>query len=117
MGNKAAAARRRIGWLRWVARILLIAWAAYWVFLTFTAGYGAVSVIYMVLVVAILGLTWRQELIGGVLLIMQVIFAWSTLGEMRFEMSQFYLLMIIPPLLVGVLLILCWFAVRFPPEE
>ena len=117
MGNRAAAARRRIGLLRWIARILLFAWAVYWVFLAITAGYGAVPIIYMVLIVAILALTWRQELIGGVLLILQVIFAWSTLGEMRFELSQFYLLMIIPPLLVGVLLILCWWAVRHPPAE
>ena len=117
MGNRAAAARRRIGWLHCTARILLFVWALYWVYLTFTAGHGVVPVIYMVLIVAILALTWRQELIGGVLLILQVIFAWSTLGEMKFELSQFYLLMIIPPLLVGVLLILCWWAVRHPPAE
>ena len=122
MANRAAAARRRIGVLRWVARVLLIVWAVYWVFLAFTGGYGAaghgaVSVIYMVLVIAILVLTWRQELTGGVMLILQVIFAWSTLGEMRFEFNQFYLLMIIPPLLVGILLILCWLAVRNPSAE
>ncbi len=117
MASKAAAARRRIGVLRWVARILLIVWAVYWVYLAFTGGHGVVPVIYMVLVVAILGLTWRQELTGGVMLILQVIFAWSTLGGMRFELSQFQLLMIIPPLLVGILLILCWWAVRNPPAE
>ena len=117
MGNKAAAARRRVGLLRWIARVLLFAWALYWLYLAITAGYGVVPVIYMVLVVAIIALTWRQELIGGVLLILQVIFAWSTLGEMRFELSQFYLLMILPPLLVGILLILCWIAVPNPPDE
>jgi len=117
MGNKAVAAMRRVGALRWVARLLCLIWAVYWLYLAITMGYGVVSVIYMVLVVAILALTWRQELIGGVLLILQVIFAWSTLGEMRFELTQFYLVMILPPLLVGILLILCWVAVRNPPAE
>ena len=122
MGNRAAAARRRIGLLRWIARILIFAWAIYWVYLAFTGGYGAdghgaVSVIYMVLIIAILALTWRQELSGGALLILQVVFAWSTLGDMRFEFNQFYLLMIIPPLLVGVLLILSWWLARHPPAE
>jgi hypothetical protein len=117
MGNQAAAARGRVRLLRWITRALMFVWAVYWVYLIFSGGHGIVPVIYMVLIVAILALTWRQELIGGVLLILQVIFAWSTLGEMRFELNQFYLLMIIPPLLVGVLLILGWWLARYPPAE
>jgi hypothetical protein len=117
MEKQAAAALRRAKLLRWITRLLMFAWAIYWVYLIFTGGYGIVPIIYMVLIVAILALTWRQELIGGVLLILQVIFAWSTLGEMRFELNQFYLLMIIPPLLVGVLLILGWWLARYPPAE
>lgn len=116
MDNQAAA-RRRVGLLRWATRVLVFAWAIYWIYLIFTGGYGVVPIIYMLLIVAILALTWRQELIGGVLLILQVVFAWSTLGEMRFELNQFYLLMIVPPLLVGVLLILGWWLARYPPAE
>jgi hypothetical protein len=117
MDQQAAAARRRTGLLRWIVRVLMFVWVIYWIYLIFTGGYGFVPVVYMVLIIAILALTWHQELIGGVLLILQVIFAWSTLGEMRFEFNQFYLLMIVPPLLVGVLLIFSWWLARYPPAE
>ena len=103
--------------LRWVARLLIVLWALYWIYFMFTSGTGVVSLIYMILVLAIVGLTWRQELTGGVLLILQVVFAWSTLGEASFQATTFNMLMVWPPLLVGVLLILNWWLARLPVVE
>ena len=121
--------------LRWIARIILIAWALIWLY--FYAGLAAaafeatglngalVPLIVLVAIVFALVVAWLLELFGALIFIAAAVFAWF-----QWEQPHWFSLATIclPMLLAGLLLIIAWAIARFgggaaaapaiaPPEE
>jgi uncharacterized membrane protein len=110
------------GWLRWGALVLLVPWAAFWVWFNVASGLhevrtegmgAAVSHLAMAaLMVAVVVVAWRLERVGGPLLI-----ALALIGARWF----FYphdlrvpLLLLGPPLVAGALLTIHGWWLRGP---
>jgi hypothetical protein len=102
----------------WIARILSLAWAAWWLFFAVASGIAEGSSTSGVIMHALLGppavaflvvaiLAWRWERLGGVLLVATGIgmgIAHYTMAHGRFLVAT--LLLAIPPLIAGLLFLI-----------
>jgi len=115
MSDTANAGRKLTEILRWIARVLLILWAAFWLYFNIGSIFywlgeqgpsGTVVHIAMVGVIVVLLLAaWLFELVGGILL---VLFALATFYQWGVHRPLVMLTLCLPPLIIGVLLITCW---------
>jgi hypothetical protein len=110
---------RPIRLLRYTARGLFIVWAAFWIFFNVASGAGELDslgimalishLLMPLLALMTLYFVWRQELFGGILLVLQAVFF-----SLFFHTREWFMLLTLPcPLLLsGVLLLVCWAASR-----
>ena len=101
--------------VRWIARVILLLWAAWWVIYGATKlsrelpaqGFGLEQMQTVAMLLAILLLlliSWRWEMVGAVLLLLAVVFAFLRFGWY----SWMGLLTLELPPLVAALLLFCW---------
>ncbi|MCC6443024.1 MAG: hypothetical protein IT210_06135 [Armatimonadetes bacterium] len=110
------------GWMRWVARGLALLWAGWWVFFGAASGIGEkltlpgillhTTVPGLAFLVSAL-LLWRFEAVGAFLLIAEglLIAVVYPMMAKRFPVSAILFVlatMALPPLLAGLLSLLCW---------
>lgn len=115
MGGSAKAAVTAATILRWIARVMLIFWAAFWLFFNIVSLFywlgeqgpqGTVGHLVMALVIIVLLFAaWFLELLGGILLIA---FSLLTFYQWGWHRPVVALTLCLPPLVMGVLFILCW---------
>jgi hypothetical protein len=120
MDEKGKKARPRAFVARWVARAILILWAAFWLYFNIGSTFywygeeglkGIVVHLAMVAIILVLFATaWFLELLGGILLI---VLAGLTFYQWGWHRPMVALTLCLPPFIVGVMLISCWFLSRF----
>ena len=108
--------------VRWIARVILIAWAAWWIFFSVASGIaempdlGAMALITHLMVPVEILLTlyvaWRWELAGGILLLLEVVIAWYFFDLYEPKALFVALTLALPAALAGVLFIACWLSWR-----
>ncbi len=97
--------------IRWIARILLILWAVFWLCFNVASGFGELAehgvgslvnhLVVAGLIVTALLIVWRNELLGGIVLL-----ALGVLGQVLFHpRANVAWSLTAPPVLVGLLLV------------
>jgi len=122
MDAKAKPGRMGTVAVRWIARGIIIAWAAWWIFFSVASGIaempdlGMMALITHLMVPVEILLTlyvaWRWELAGGILLLLEVIFAWYFFNLHEPKQLFVALTLALPATLAGVLFIACWLSWR-----
>ena len=106
---------------RWLLRIAMLIWAILWIWhgVAVLAGRGpagiepgARTVILLILVVIPALVMWWSEITAGIILIAEFILAWifaaSVFAEHEYAAALTFLILL-PALVLGLLLILCWY--------
>jgi hypothetical protein len=122
MDAKVMAGRTRTIVVRWIARGILLAWAGWWIFFSIASGIAEMPDLGMMALLAhlmvpaeiliTLYVAWRWELVGGILLLLEVVFAWFFFDLHEPKALFVALALALPAALAGVLLIACWFSWR-----
>jgi hypothetical protein len=122
MDAKAKPGRTGTIVVRWIARGIIIAWAAWWIFFSIASGIaempdlGLMALITHLMVPVEILLTlyvaWRWELAGGILLLAEVLFAWYFFNLHEPKQLFVALTLALPAALAGVLFISCWLSWR-----
>jgi hypothetical protein len=112
-----------VRWIRWLARALLVAWAAFWLWFNVAVlvaewgdhGIGALinhGTLALVILIAG-GVAWLWPLVGGIVLLGLTAFGLWFFGAGL----NAALLLTLPPAFIGWLLIAAWFASRRPASS
>jgi hypothetical protein len=122
MNGKVKPGRTGTVVVRWIARGILILWAAWWIFFSVASGIAEMPDLGMmallthlmmpVEILLTLYVAWRWELAGGILLLAEVIFAWYFFNLHEPRQLFVALALALPAALTGVLFIACWFSWR-----
>lgn len=109
--------------LRWTARVLMLAWVAFWVWFSLASGisewmetkdvrpFWSHQLLALVLV-GLAWLSWRREVLGGVLFAALPMVMLAVYGHNWPADMPVILLLEAPALLIGLLLVLSWNAHR-----
>ena len=122
MAEKVNPGRQRSAFARTIAWLVLILWAAWWIFFNIASGIGEVGelgpmalITHLTMpfvIIAILLICWRWELWGGLLLVLASLFAYyffhiGDAGRNPIQGLMMVATLIVPSLAPGMLLILC----------
>ena len=118
MAGKTGTHRSRMVVLRWITWIILILWGGWWVFFNIASGISEISelgpmglVMHLIMpavIIVTMLVVWYWELAGGILLIIEAVFAlWFF--DVRMDITDFTMLsMVMPAMIAGFLAIICW---------
>lgn len=107
--------------LLWVARGIIIVWAAFWVFFNVASGISEITevgwmalvmhLLMTVVTLAVLTVCWFWPLVGGIVAMAMGVFTYFFFHVAR-QGAFMFLLMVLPLLLGGILHIVYWFIRR-----
>ena len=129
MGENAEPLQTSTLVFRWLLRIALLIWAILWIWhgVAVLAGRGpagiepgARHVILLILVVLPALIVWWSELTAGIIMIVEFILAWIFAASMfagHEYAGSLVFLILLPALVLGLLLILCWYNARPARKE
>jgi len=102
--------------LRWIAWVILIIWAAFWIYFGVGSGIAEISslgfmalIMHLIMPVAILiilYISWRWPAIGGILLLLGVGFAWFAFNLNDPKRIIVALVLALPGAVAGVLFVI-----------
>lgn len=122
MAGKINPGRQRSAFARTIAWLILVIWAAWWIFFNIASGIAEIGELgpmalithltMPLVILVLLFICWRWELWGGLLLILATLFAFYFFNigdESRNPVQRLMMVatLIVPSLAPGMLLILC----------
>jgi len=119
MAPQANPGRQRSAFARFIAWVIILVWAAFWIFFNIASGFGeiaelgltafAMHLIMPLIILVLLWVCWRWELIGGILMLAAAIFAFYffNVGDPRRDTLMLMVVLVLPVVASGILFILC----------